>query len=655
MGIFTELENNSKNGTWLYDTRNQLKEYAYKLSQKAFDKNYAESDKIKTVPQLAERQKYIRGSFLKSIGGLPESDGQLNAKITGVNQFDGFRIENIIFESRPKVYVTANMYIPDDVKSPRAAVHFVCGHHTQGKHVDEYQTVCRYFVNAGFVVFAQDPLGQGERFSYHDSKENRQAVNCNVAEHDHAGFQIMPFNQSLARYFLHDIIRGHDYLETRPEVDKDKIAITGNSGGGTQSSLTMLGDPRIAAAVPATFIMSRESYLYTGEAQDREQIWHGFTEYGLDHEDIITVMAPKPVLIMAVQHDFFPIEGVTNTYNRAKRFWDLSDNGEKLQLFVDDCDHHYTREMAKTAAGFLAKYLMGKETVLFDDDKINPVDEKLLWCTKSGQVRGELENARFAYDDNLEVLAEVEKNRALIPEEKRKEEAVRFLTRKIFKNRVIKPPMFRKARINGAVGGLAYESILWLSQDNIANHAYIFVKSENANKKNPTTIALWHFGTSCLEEHRDFIISECEKDRAVMVLDVSGIGLAEQQANVQGQRPTDFYGAIYLINDNLVWLNDSLCALRCYDLYHALNIAEQYPRTTGKNIKIYTHGKYSVYADIVKFFDSYYNNRVKEVVSEDGIESYAGFIKSWLYDYEDIQSVIMPGLIDYVDLDELRN
>ncbi|MCL2814865.1 MAG: prolyl oligopeptidase family serine peptidase [Oscillospiraceae bacterium] len=649
MSIFKGLEDNSKNGTWLYDTRDQLKQYALNLSQAAFERNRAAMDDIKTIPQLVERQKYARENFLKSIGGLPEYGGPLNAKITGVNYFDGYRVENILFESRPQVYVSANMYIPENLSSPSAAVHFVCGHHAQGKHVDEYQIVCQYFVRAGFVVFAQDPFGQGERFGYHDAENNRQIVGCSVPEHDHAGFQIMPFDHSLARYFLHDITRGHDYLETRPEVDKNKIAITGNSGGGTQSSMAMLGDPRLAAAAPATFIMSRESYMYTGQAQDREQIWHGFTEYGLDHEDIIAVMAPKPVLILAVQHDFFPIEGVTATYERAKRLWELSGSGGKLQLFVDDCDHHYTREMAKAAARFLAGHLMGKESLLFDDEKILPVDQKLLWCTKSGQIRGEIEGAKFAWDDNLEVLAEVKNNHSLIPAAQRREEAARFLTRKIFKNRSPKPPMFRKAQ-EGIIGGLAFESILWISQAHITNHAYIFVKPENAKKKNPTTLALWHFGTNCLDDHAGFIHSECEKGRAVMVLDVSGIGLVEQRAFAKDQRPTDFYGPIFLINDNLVWQNDSLCALRCYDLLRAADIAGIHQHTKSEDIKIYTHGKYSVYADIVKFFDG----RVSEVVSEDGIESYAEFIKSWLYDHEDIQSVIMPGLLNIVDLDELR-
>jgi hypothetical protein len=82
--------------------------------------------------------------------------------------------------------------------------------------------------------------------------------------------------------------------------------VTGNSGGGTPASLVMLADPRVAAAAPATFIMNRETYQRTGQPQDAEQIWPGFTGAGLDHEDILLAMAPKPGVRAGGDLRFFP-------------------------------------------------------------------------------------------------------------------------------------------------------------------------------------------------------------------------------------------------------------------------------------------------------------------------------------------------------------
>jgi hypothetical protein len=76
----------------------------------------------------------MREKFIHAIGGLPPSDTPLNAKVMGVVKCEGYKIEKIIFESRPKTFVTANLYIPDDIKSPRGAVLFLCGHHEKAKN-----------------------------------------------------------------------------------------------------------------------------------------------------------------------------------------------------------------------------------------------------------------------------------------------------------------------------------------------------------------------------------------------------------------------------------------------------------------------------------------------------------------------------------------
>ena len=103
---------------------------------------------------------------------------------------------------------------------------------------------------------------------------------------------------------------------------------------------------------------------------------------------------------------------------------------------------------------------------------------------------------------------------------------------------------------------------------------------------------------------------------------------------------------MYKLNDDLLWLDDSTVALRVYDILRFLDIAEI---DTGE-IEIYTHGRYSVYADIAKFLDG----RIKKVTSEQPMTSYADFIKNKFYDTRDIAGLILPGLLDYADLDELR-
>src|SRR5262245_20602631 len=187
-----------------YDVRDQLQRHIYRRSELAFAAGDAARDAITTRAELVTRQERIRERFAASLGGLPPMDTPLNARTVGVVTGEGFRVEKVIFESRPQNYVTANLYLPDGLSEPRGPVLFLCGHHEQAKHHPEYQTVCLYLVQAGLVVLAQDPIGQGERMTYYEPSLGDEVVQWGTREHDYAGTQCLALGDSLARYFLHD-------------------------------------------------------------------------------------------------------------------------------------------------------------------------------------------------------------------------------------------------------------------------------------------------------------------------------------------------------------------------------------------------------------------------------------------------------------------
>jgi hypothetical protein len=226
-------------------------------------------------------------------------------------------------------------------------------------------------------------------------------------------------------------MRGIDYLCTRPEVDPARIGVTGNSGGGTQTSLMMICDQRIAAAAPGTFIMNRNSYLHAGLPQDLEQIWLKMTALGFDHEDILLAMAPKPVLVLAAKSDYFPIEGTRRTVERVKRFWDMYGMSENVGIIEDDTPHAYTRNLACAAAEFFSRHLLGRQ-VTPDGNHIEPLEQKQLVCTKSSQVRMDYPGARAVYEENCGRLAEIKKKYGKMPEKDRKEKALAWLKEKVF-------------------------------------------------------------------------------------------------------------------------------------------------------------------------------------------------------------------------------
>src|SRR5690606_34818530 len=112
----------------LYDVKDQLKRHVYNRSAAAFALGDQARDEVTTIDQLEKRRESIREAFLQSIGGLPPSDTPLNPQVTGVVQEDGYKIEKIMFESRPNQWVTANPYIPEGLDDPSGTVLHVCGH-----------------------------------------------------------------------------------------------------------------------------------------------------------------------------------------------------------------------------------------------------------------------------------------------------------------------------------------------------------------------------------------------------------------------------------------------------------------------------------------------------------------------------------------------
>lgn len=112
----------------------------------------------------------------------------LNPRVTGIVERDGYRIENLIFESRPGFLVTANLYVPTDVEYPRPGVVGTCGHSSNGKASDAYQSFSQGLAKLGYVVLIYDPIGQGERLQYPD-EDLHSTVGVGVREHLYAGNQ----------------------------------------------------------------------------------------------------------------------------------------------------------------------------------------------------------------------------------------------------------------------------------------------------------------------------------------------------------------------------------------------------------------------------------------------------------------------------------
>ena len=229
-----------------------MKRYLLGQIGQAYKRWQAEYEKRKTPEQIAAYQKRLREKFIEAISPFPRRT-PLNAKVTGVVRREGYRVEKVIFESQPKLYVTAALFLPDARRHrpPHPGVLVPCGHTHNGKAHNAYQTVGALLALNGMAALVFDPVDQGERIQLLDEKGRE--VMWGTRGHTMMGIGAILLGRNTAWYEIWDSMRAVDYLQLRLEVDADRIGCTGNSGGGTQTSQLMALDGRIKSAKSISF------------------------------------------------------------------------------------------------------------------------------------------------------------------------------------------------------------------------------------------------------------------------------------------------------------------------------------------------------------------------------------------------------------------
>jgi len=395
-----------------YDVDGQLPQYLRSRAEVLLAEQCERKKAINTKEKVLSYQQHIREQYIANIGGLPHVKTPLNITFTGEIDCGNFSIRMLYFESMPGYYVTANLYVPAGLSEPAPAVLFVSGHDEAAKSSQHYQYCCRDLANNGFVVLSVDPMSQGERFQNFHKEINRPIMNWFV-EHTYFGYPIEWTGGSLIRYFLWDLVRALDVMETLPEADAARIGVTGNSGGGFQSSILMLHDPRVAAGMPVTFIKSVDDYMRTGQPQDGEMLWPRQLAMHMNDDDYLTAFAPKPAMIGAVESDFFCVEGVLECYESAKKMYALLGVEKNLELTLVPGTHNYNIALRQAAVRFFAKHLQGVNSNFIAQEQQDALEPSQLWATTTGQVAAAFANFKPIWKHTAENIPPVTEDNLL--------------------------------------------------------------------------------------------------------------------------------------------------------------------------------------------------------------------------------------------------
>lgn len=291
----------------------------------------------------------------------PRTD--LKAEVRGVVERPDFVVERILYQSSPGLYVTANLYRPKVVEKPLPAVLYVCGHGKVEKdgviygNKAHYQHHAAWFAANGYVCLVVDTLQLGEVPGEHHGTYRSGRWWWQSRGYTPAGVEVW------------NGIRGLDYLCSRPEVDAERLGVTGRSGGGAMAWYLGAVDDRLKVVVPVAGITDLRDHVVAGAPGGPypDGVVDGHCDcmffvntYRWDYTMLAALVAPKALLVENTDTDpIFPEAGVRRIYGHLERVYDWYGGRDRLDLVIGKGGHVDTPEIRHPAFAWFEKHFKG--------------------------------------------------------------------------------------------------------------------------------------------------------------------------------------------------------------------------------------------------------------------------------------------------------
>jgi len=614
-----------------------MQEYMVSYLRKKEHQSNAIRNGLKTKEDAEKYIENVRSKINTILGPWPEKT-PLNAQTLGKVEREGYVIEKVVFESRPNFLVTANLYLPTNQKHPLPGVLGTCGHSDNGKASAAYQSFCQGLVKKGYVVLIFDPVGQGERLQYVD--ENlKPLMRIGTEEHNYIGNQLTLNGSSLSHWFAWDGIRALDYLLSRPEVDPKHVGVTGNSGGGTQTALLCGVDPRITMAAPGCYITTWRRNLENEEAADAEQCPPNAIAQGLDHSDFLAAMAPKPVIILSQEKDFFDVRGALEAFERLKHLYKLLGAEDKIQCHIGSDYHGYSKGNREAMYGWFNRFTRLSTEHL--EPALTIETDKTLQCTPRGQVRalGSKTIHQFIHE------------RAVTLTKKRQTPTSEALKTTVLKG--LKCPLIDRVpdyRILRSPGDRSYPTKYSAhyaveTEEGIFSLLYLLRNEPPYSRlpvqQNPAILYVAH-RSSDAELRVEPLVKELitqHPGTAFYACDVRGIG--ESEPNTTNRGFDTPYGSDYFYAVHGLMIDYPYAGQRTYDVLQVVNLLKSVGHT---NIHLVGKG----WGAIPATFAALLADGVTQVTLKNAPTSYADIAQSERYNWP--LSALIPGVLAQFDL-----
>ncbi|WP_082161550.1 alpha/beta hydrolase family protein [Rufibacter radiotolerans] len=583
-------------------------------------------------------QAQVKKEYLRVLGPFPEKQ-PLNAKITKQQKQKGFTIENLVYESRPNHHVTANLYVPEG-KGPFPAVLLMNGHEMPAKATDSYQKTARLFAANGFVVLSVDPFSQGERVQLTD-KTGKSLTRGSTTEHTLLNAGATLVGTSVAAYMLWDNVRALDYLETRPEVDKDRMGAIGNSGGGTQTAYLLGYDDRIKVAAPCSYFSQRERDMLLPGEPDGCQFLPG--EGNLEFADYIIAAAPKPVLILAGENDFVDYQGTLQGIQELQKIYTTLQQPDKVKLFTWPDGHGITQPKREAAVTWFRQWLYNDARPV-KEGNIGVLTEQDLWATSTGQVTTTYPQETTVPALNQAMYKQLSAQRQAFWGQPY-DAALKAKVRDVIGLKLNQNPVFTELSGQSQAPQYHLEKRVIMRQGELPIPALIYTPIGKAKpKKIIIRLTDQDKGKEALARNDSLIQKEMQAGHVLVLADLRGIGETQDDPKLNDAKywSSEYRNAVLALQ-----LERPLLGQRVQDLTTLLDFLQSNKSLAGLPISIEAEGVYGPVVTHTVFLDE----RISQATVSKSLTTYEDYLTRPLQ--KDMFSNVVQGILQYYDLPDL--
>jgi cephalosporin-C deacetylase-like acetyl esterase len=618
-----------------------LPDYLRELAERAYQARNREIAKLTTPEAVRARQRWVTETFWKLAGGRPQKT-PLNPRTTGSFERTGYRVEKIVYESRPGFHIPGNLYIPTRGKPKFPGVLFQMGHSLNGKAAAAYQKCCQGLAQLGFLVLAFDPMGQGERTYYPNSKGYLTRLPSADDEHTVPGKQMLLVGDTATRLQVWDAIRSLDYLAAHPMVDPKRLASTGQSGGGTLTMLLSAVDDRLAAAVsssPNTENVACANFIPPGSTDDAEQNFLGSGPLGFDRWDLLYPLAPKPLLVLVSAKDFFGTyspQYITNgweEFQKLQKAYEALGHGDRVAWADTALPHTLSYDLRLRTYNWFLRWLKGESKPIKEEPPVAVEKDETLWVGRSGNMVRDF-GSQTPFSLNRSHAAKVK-----TPDQPENVEELLGLER---------PQPTVKASVLGRAPSrhLDVEALEIPSAVKVWAPAWLFVPGK-VDPAKPALIVLEPQGRNARWREGQLYQGLAAEGLFVCAADVRGVG----DLSPEFSRGAPRYQRWHQQEENYAWssliFGRSLVGQRVTDLLAVVTALRAHEAVGQRRLVVAARGKMTVPA----LFAAVVDPEINSVYLAEGLVSYRSIVETEEYDYPFAN--FLPKVLLHTDLPQM--